>query len=281
MNERVPSVETSLPMKSPNLDAGIIEKVLLQGDLSALKEEQRISYYRAVCDSIGLNPLTKPFEYLKLNNKLILYATKSCAEQLRLIHKISIHIVSREKIGDVYVVTARAKGADGREDESTGAVPIGKAQGDVLANLYLKAETKAKRRVTLSICGLGMLDESEVETIPGAIKGALSEFSGHPVAQMLERSEELNLGKKHDETNSLIRDGMTTPPPSRQILCGKNKGRTFGEMGYKWTEEFMQWIYDEQKEEEPWASHFLNDAQSFLDWVDAKQAMQEAQEIEG
>jgi hypothetical protein len=31
-----------------------------------------------------------------------------------------------------------------------------------------KAVTKAKRRVTLSICGLGMLDESEVASIPGA-----------------------------------------------------------------------------------------------------------------
>jgi hypothetical protein len=30
----------------------------------------------------------------------------------------------------------------------------------------MKAETKAKRRVTLSIVGLGMLDESELETIP-------------------------------------------------------------------------------------------------------------------
>jgi hypothetical protein len=29
----------------------------------------------------------------------------------------------------------------------------------------MKAETKAKRRVTLSICGLGFLDETEVETL--------------------------------------------------------------------------------------------------------------------
>ena len=29
----------------------------------------------------------------------------------------------------------------------------------------MKCETKAKRRVTLSICGLGMLNETEVETI--------------------------------------------------------------------------------------------------------------------
>ena len=40
--------------------------------------------------------------------------------------------------------------------------------GEALANAYMKAETKAKRRVTLSICGLGMLDETEVETIPDA-----------------------------------------------------------------------------------------------------------------
>ena len=33
----------------------------------------------------------------------------------------------------------------------------------------MKAETKAKRRVTLSICGLGILDESETDTMPGAV----------------------------------------------------------------------------------------------------------------
>lgn len=32
----------------------------------------------------------------------------------------------------------------------------------------MKAETKAKRRFTLSISGLGFLDESEIESVPGA-----------------------------------------------------------------------------------------------------------------
>ena len=35
-------------------------------------------------------------------------------------------------------------------------------KGEVRANAILKAVTKAKRRATLSICGLGWLDESEV-----------------------------------------------------------------------------------------------------------------------
>jgi hypothetical protein len=39
--------------------------------------------------------------------------------------------------------------------------------GEALANALMKAETKAKRRATLSICGLGMLDETEVEDVPG------------------------------------------------------------------------------------------------------------------
>ena len=38
----------------------------------------------------------------------------------------------------------------------------------------MKAETKAKRRVALSICGLGMLDETEVDTARsrGTVSGA-------------------------------------------------------------------------------------------------------------
>jgi len=32
----------------------------------------------------------------------------------------------------------------------------------------MKAVTKAKRRLTLSLCGLGWLDETEIETIPDA-----------------------------------------------------------------------------------------------------------------
>jgi hypothetical protein len=40
--------------------------------------------------------------------------------------------------------------------------------GDMLANAMMRCETKAKRRVTLSIVGLGWTDESEIDSIPGA-----------------------------------------------------------------------------------------------------------------
>ena len=148
--------------------ANVLEKVVIEGDLSVLKPADRVMYYRTVCESVGLNPFTKPFEYIKLNNKLTLYAKRDATDQLRKIHGISVQIVARENVGDVYVVTARATDMTGRTDESVGAVPLKGLQGEALANAFMKAETKAKRRVTLSIAGLGMLDETEATTIPGA-----------------------------------------------------------------------------------------------------------------
>jgi hypothetical protein len=150
----------------------VVEKIVIGGDLSPLNAAQRAEYYAAVCRSLGLNPLTKPFEYLNLNGKLRLYALRDCADQLRRLHGISIYIANRERMSDIYVVTARAKDRQGREDESTGAVTVGSLKGEALANALMKAETKAKRRVTLSIAGLGWLDETEVETIPQARPGA-------------------------------------------------------------------------------------------------------------
>jgi hypothetical protein len=148
--------------------AADIERVLIDGDLSRLTEPQRLAYYNQVCSSLGLNPLTKPFAYIKLSGKLVLYALKDATEQLRKIHGVSITELSSQKIEDVFVVTAKAQDKTGRTDAATGAVAVGNQKGDNLANALMKAETKAKRRVTLSICGLGMLDETELETIKSA-----------------------------------------------------------------------------------------------------------------
>jgi hypothetical protein len=86
---------------------------------------------------------------------------------------VSIVSLEREQLGDLYVVTATAKAADGRMDTAIGAVPTQGLKGEALANALMKCETKSKRRVTLSICGLGMTDDSEVDSIPGAQRVAI------------------------------------------------------------------------------------------------------------
>lgn len=256
-----------------------IENVLMKGDLATLSEVERVQYYKSVCESVGLNPLTQPFSYITLNSKLVLYANKACTDQLRSIHNISIEIVAREKIGDVYVVTARAKGLGGRADESTGAVALGKASGDVLANLFMKAETKAKRRVTLSICGLGLLDESEVESIPGIH----TQSEPKPVAQIIELpqaahksdsvmmyspNEEIVQSTNVDDVQQNIDEAIITPA-NRIIMFGKKyRGQKFREFTVGQIQSYIDWLKNDSAQNgkplSEAAQKFIKDGEEYI-----------------
>ncbi|ALP37992.1 hypothetical protein ASL14_19165 [Paenibacillus sp. IHB B 3084] len=212
------------------MDLSIMEKVVVQGDLSALKSEERLIYYTKICESVGLNPLTKPFDYLKLDGKLVLYAKRDATDQLRKLHSISITITSRERIGDVYCVTARGVTPDSRTDESIGAVSLMKEEkiwdemrrckvatgrvlpltADELANAIMKAETKAKRRVTLSLSGLGMMDESEIETVESAERIVVNDAApGMLPTEKAKNSAKSSKANKPEKTNN-------TPSTSQQ-----------------------------------------------------------------
>ena len=169
---------TTIEKAEVELSAKALENVLISGDLSKLSPSDRMDYYQAVCNSLGLNPLTKPFDYITLNGRLQLYALKACTDQLREKHNISIVITNKEMVDDIYVVTAMATMPDGRTDTDDGAVSVSGLRGEAHANALMKTVTKAKRRVTLSISGLGMLDESEAETIPGARTQAVDIATG-------------------------------------------------------------------------------------------------------
>ena len=151
-----------------SVEPAIMEEVMVNGDLSKLTPQQRISYYNSVCQSVGLNPLTKPFSYIRLNGKLTLYALKDATDQLRKINGVSIGMPKIDYMDDLIMVTVSATDKTGKKDSDIGVVNLLNLKGDMKANAIMKAVTKAKRRVTLSISGLGWLDETETETIPGA-----------------------------------------------------------------------------------------------------------------
>jgi len=156
-------------VETPSVSAQTLEDVLASGDLSKLTADQRVAYYFRVCETLGLNPYTRPFDYITLNGKRVLYAKRDATDQLRQKRNITLAVTDKHIEDDLFIVTVRATDARGRSDEDFGAVPIAGLKGEARANAILKGITKAKRRVTLSICGLGMNDESEVLTIPGAI----------------------------------------------------------------------------------------------------------------
>lgn len=207
-----------------------IKDVIAHGNLSGLNEEARLKYYAAVCDTAGLNPLTRPFDFIEMGKgkekKIVLYAKKECTEQLRKIHGISCEKVEHRKEDGLYIVTVYLKDKTGRTDISTAAIcmlepdliaewddqnrkykykPNPKAGqtlgGNDLANLVMKTETKAKRRGTLSISGLGILDELEIETIPNEKFINSQEESTKPEDYKLLSTEEVKDYAREDQIN--------------------------------------------------------------------------------
>lgn len=183
-------IETTREINSINLSSAI-EEVIVKGDLAPLTPSQRVEYVTAVCRSIGLNPLTKPFDYIPLNGKLVLYARKDATDQLRKIYKISVTKVEEREVAGALVLITHVQDQFGRTDQARAAMVVSGLKGDALCNAIMKLETKSKRRATLSICGLGLLDESELETIEESRSGSKA-TAADPVmkASKWERREE-------------------------------------------------------------------------------------------
>lgn len=182
--------------------AAIMESVMLGGDLSKLTPSQRVSYYRSVCESIGVNYLTKPFDYIWLNKKdgdkwikvLTLYAKKDCTDQLRKINSVSIIDVNIVETEKQFIVKVKGQDKEGRQDVEIGVVNKGDMRGDS-ANEKMKAVTKAKRRLTLSLCGLGWLDETEVQTIPDAIPSTVDPSTGEIIGSVPDENRNQETGE--------------------------------------------------------------------------------------
>ncbi|RYZ52492.1 MAG: hypothetical protein EOP49_09370 [Sphingobacteriales bacterium] len=165
--------KATVRQETVQFDEQIISSIVINGDISKLSPQQKVGYYRQFCERLGLDPLSQPFKLLRLNGREILYCDRTGAQQLNKIHKVSHEIRARETVSGCYVVTAQASTPDGRHTESIGAVNIDNLKGDNLCNAMMKAETKAKRRATLDLLGLGILDETETETIVNAVPVAV------------------------------------------------------------------------------------------------------------
>jgi len=189
------------------LSREIMDKLVATGDCSGLSEPQRTDYLLFRCDQEKLNPASRPFEFIWMKGpggtkKLVLYARKNCAEQLRRRDAISVTSLEHSIIpGQVCTVTVQIQNGKGRLDIATGSTSLRGLTGDQLANAVMKAETKAKRRATLSLCSLGMPDETELETMP--VMAANS--NGEPA----ELPEQSALAKMLGENSA----GAKTPQP--------------------------------------------------------------------
>lgn len=144
-----------------------VEHALMKNDYGRLTADDKVALYKRVCESLGLNPYTQPFGfYRQKDGTEKMYAQRNCADQLRSIHGVSLVEIREEFKDDIFSVIVTMQAKDGRRDIDRGDVYVAGLKGIDLANARMRAMTKAKRRCTLSLCGLGWLDESEVQDTP-------------------------------------------------------------------------------------------------------------------
>lgn len=170
---------------SPDQYGRAMDEIIQYGDISSLTTAQRSEFLYKLSLSMGLNPLSQPFQLIVLDGKLTIYAKRTAADQLRQKHKITSFIVEEGplKIGeqvrdDVYRVKVclhhqrqidwKEGDPEPRSEFAVGCVGIGGLSDEALANAIMKCHTKALRRGTLSFCGLGFLDEIEVDSVQSA-----------------------------------------------------------------------------------------------------------------
>lgn len=150
------------------LDVKVAESMVVRGDVSGLGPAQRVALYLSTCKDLGLNPRAQPFTFLRLNGKEVMYAGRGATDQLARIHNVTREMIDGPKVIDlagtklVYAV-AKATLPGGRFETATATVPLVDP-----VNVLMKCETKAKRRATLALLGLAMLDETELDTIPAS-----------------------------------------------------------------------------------------------------------------
>lgn len=158
-------------------EAKAVDK-LLQMDINDLSLADRGKYLWFMAVRRGLDPFTKPFDCIPDGKgKLILFANAGCADQLRQREGISLEVLeegflrSGETLrDDVYYVKSKATNKDGRSTINIGAVGVKGLSSESLANALMKCHTKAGRRTTLDLCGLGLPDISELDSIPSIPK---------------------------------------------------------------------------------------------------------------
>lgn len=156
-----------------------INDIIQQGDVGTLEPSQRSKFLYRLAEKLKLNPFSRPFDLINVKKpggekKLIIYANKSCADQIRERDNLSTEVLYQGPlmIGDqvddtIYVFHVKVFNADGRVGFNIGAVPLAGTAGEERSNAVMKCFTKAERRAILAFSGTGFPDESEVSGIRG------------------------------------------------------------------------------------------------------------------
>jgi hypothetical protein len=188
--------------------AAALAHVLGTGDLYQLTNAQRVAHYLNLCRSVGLSPLSRPYQWIAFKESedtpavLTLYFKPTAAAQALRNNHISVHFPRREIVGELFVVEAHGTAPDGREGVGTKYVPLtgkfGRLKDRRLANALMSAETGALRRLALN---MGVASGPDPEEAGRTIRNVYVDGTGAILEQPTEEQRHLS---EHPEVAAAI-----------------------------------------------------------------------------
>ncbi len=153
-------------------EESVLAKVGLKRDYSKLNDEEKMIYVDLRSRELGINSVNKPIEWHTFDGRLVPYLTPAGGAALMSIHGISVY-KQKEKFFEhngecFYLVKSYGVNQEGRKGVGTGVVGVQGLKGKVLENAFMKAETKAQRRLAIKMTAAGLLDATEVEDLTPA-----------------------------------------------------------------------------------------------------------------
>ena len=163
-------------LADPEQASAALQHLLASGDYSRLTDRQRAALYLDTCASLGINPRTRPLDWIEFydpeikGKKLTLYPNKTCFDQLARQHQIRIRTVEEKIVGSLFKVVVEGTMPDGRSESNVAYLDLtdrdgNPLKGQKLGNAYMKCHTKAKRRLVFGMIGL-MAPPFDVEDGP-------------------------------------------------------------------------------------------------------------------
>ena len=176
-----------------------VMREVVAGNIAGLTAAQQTEYMLAVCNSLGLNPLVKPLEFIDFPArrgepaKTVLYPNATAVNMLIDREALSVDYsdVHEDPERDImiqwcYITNGKRQGKDfaalpisreewqnqnGKNVRTGRKIPL---DGEAWANQLMKLTTKARRRAVLAFCGLPSVfggSESDARDADDAIVG--------------------------------------------------------------------------------------------------------------
>lgn len=190
-------------------DLAKIETAIMRNDFGALSHEQRAYILFKKCEALGVSIWLQPFAWGTIDGKLTPVPLKGLFQQLREKRGLIIDEIKEDFDKELGVYSVKCFGHVGeRKDMGIGVVGVKGLSGDPLANAMMKAHTKAKNRLTGSLCGGdSAVDDAELSSIPGAGMGEEKPAGIRTITPGAP-------GQRNTSSVTPLVNSSSTPPPS-------------------------------------------------------------------